>query len=853
MVNDDGEPAVGVIRPIKIEDEMRASYLDYAMSVIVSRALPDVRDGLKPVQRRILFSMHELSLRPNAAYKKSARIVGEVLGKYHPHGDSPIYEAMARMAQPFSMRYPLVDGQGNFGSVDGDPPAAMRYTEARLSQIAEELLVDIDKQTVDFEPNFDSSLEQPSVLPARLPNLLVNGSSGIAVGMATSIPPHNLAEVCEAIAKLIDEPETTGAELAEIVRGPDFPTGGIMFGRDRIRQMYATGQGRVIVRGRAHVEEGSRSGRLQIVVSELPYQVNKSNLVEKIADMVKDRRVEGISDLRDESDRQGMRIVIELKRDGQPKQILNTLYKHTALQSSFPVHMLALVDGYPRTMGLERFLRQFIDHRRIVIRRRTEFDLGKAREREHILQGYLIALGKLDLVIRTIRNSASAEAAREALQAKPFNMSERQAQAVLDLQLRRLAALERQKIEDEYAEIIKQINFLEDLLANPRKIDFLIKEDSLELKRKFGDRRRTQIVDADVDSFSEEDLVPHGEAVVALTFRNYIKRMPLETYRKQRRGGRGVIGMGKREEDPVRQMVIADTHDQLLFFTDRGRVYQLPAYEIDETERTAKGRPLVNYISADQTERVTAIIPVRDYASDFLVVASQKGEVKKTRLSEFEQIRASGKIAMNLEPDDVLVSARIASDDDDVLLVTAGGQAVRFRVGDLRSASRESGGVRGISVTHGDHLVGMEVPRADHELLTVTQRGFGKRTKFDEFPRHSRGGKGVIAHQVNARTGLIAAMAAVTEEYDVIAITRSGVVIRTAAGEIRLIGRSTMGVHTMDVGPNDAVASFATVDVSETPAAAARAEANAGARAALPEGEAPPKVGGRPRRGGGNE
>src|SRR3990170_3441132 len=678
--------SAGKIRPIRIEEEMRASYLDYAMSVIVARALPDVRDGLKPVQRRILYAMSELALRPGSQYKKSARIVGEVLGKFHPHGDDPVYEAMVRLAQDFSMRYPLVDGQGNFGSVDNDPPAAMRYTEARLAHIAEEMLADIDRNTLDFVPHLHASLQEPVPLPARLPNLLVNGASGIAVGMATNTPPHNLVEICDAVEHLIENPEASADDLAAIVQGPDFPTGGVIFrfqkvrrepvdgagprfeSVDSIRQAYADGRGRIVVRARARIEEMSRGGRQQIVVSELPYQVNKAALVEKIADLAKVRRIDGISDIRDESDRHGMRIVIEVGRAGEAPQILKSLYKHTAMQATFALNMLALVEGQPRTIRLKTALEHHINFRREVIRRRSQFDLKKAKEREHILQGLQKALQNLDLVIQTIRRSPSAEEAKGRLMRAPFRLSERQAQAVLDMQLRRLARLERQKIEEELAEVIQQINYLEDLLANPRKIDFLIKEDTQGVKKKYGDDRRTQIIDQEVEEFSEEDLVPHQEVMVALSNRGYIKRMPLESYHLQRRGGRGITGMVTREADAVRRLLVADTHDSLLFFTDRGRVFQLRTYEIPDASRQGRGIPLVNLIDMEQGELVTAVVAARSLDHDFLVLATKLGEVKKTALKEFESVRRSGLIAMDLEPGDELVFARLAKEDDDIVL-----------------------------------------------------------------------------------------------------------------------------------------------------------------------------------------
>ena len=825
----------GNIRPIKIEEEMRASYLDYAMSVIVARALPDIRDGLKPVQRRILYAMSELSLRPGSSYKKSARIVGEVLGKYHPHGDAPVYEAMVRMAQDFSLRYPLVDGQGNFGSVDNDPPAAMRYTEARLAAIAEQTLADIDRDTVDFAPNFDDSLQEPKVLPSRLPNLLVNGATGIAVGMATNIPPHNLGEVCDAIACLIDKPEASTSDLAEIIKGPDFPTGGVMFRYERVRKQPSDGQrgegplyekqdaikaaydgkGRIVVRARTHIEEMAKSDRYQIVITELPYQVNKASLVEKIAELVKGRRIDGIADLRDESDRDGMRVVIELKREGQTRQILNSLYKHTAMQSTFAVNMLALVDSQPRTVSLKRILDCFINHRREVIRRRSLFELKKAQEREHILQGLMVALEHLDQVIQAIRRSESAEKAKERLMAAPFHLSDRQAQAVLDMQLRRLARLERQKIQDEYAEIIKQIAYLEDLLANPRKIDYLIKEETLEVKKKHGDERRTQIVEQEAVDFSEEDLIPHQETVVTLSTRGYIKRVLLEVYRAQGRGGRGKIGVAKREGDAVRHIMVADTHQSLLFFTDRGRVYQVKTFELPDESRQARGTPLINIIYLEQDERVTAVVATDGSDQEFLVLATEQGEVKKTALSEFAVVRRNGLITMDLEAADALVAAQLASSKDHAVLVTAAGQALRFPVSQLRSASRQSGGVRGIRLAKGDRVVGMEIARPDQELLVVSSKGYGKRTTFEEYPTQGRGGQGVRTFTVNERRGQLVAALTVNSNQELMLISEDGIVIRTTVDSIALQGRATMGVTLMGVGAGDTVASVASIELEK--------------------------------------
>jgi len=827
MTTDSG---FGNIRNRGIEDEMRSSYLDYAMSVIVARALPDVRDGLKPVQRRILYAMHEMNLRPGAAFRKSAAIVGEVLGKYHPHGDSPVYEAMARLAQDFSMRYPLVHGQGNFGSVDGDPPAAMRYTEAKMAAITEELLADIDSNTVDTTTTYDDSRQEPVYLPARIPNLLLNGADGIAVGMATKIPPHNINEIADAVAALIDNAETTTEELADIVKGPDFPTGGIIYRmrkdstlddegkrhdvmRDAIREAYADGRGRIVMQARASIEEMARGNREQIIVTELPYQVNKAALVEKIAELVKDRKIVGISDLRDESDRHGMRIVIELSRDGQAASVLNQLYKHTAMQSSFAVNMVSLDQGQPKTMGLKKMLEAYIDHRRIVLRRRTEFELERARDREHILLGYLIALKDIDKIIALIRGAASAEDAKNKMMAKPWSMSDRQAQAVLDLQLRRLAKLERDKIEDEYKELIKRISYLEDLLKNPRKIDYLIRDDMAEIKDKYGDERRTKIVDAGADDIAEEDLVPHQEVVVTLSNRGYVKRLPLETYRLQRRGGRGITGMVTREEDAVSRLVVCDTHDNVLFFTERGRVFMARAYDLPDAKRQAKGIPIVNVIDCDPGETVTALVTIRDYDKDFLVMATADGEVKKTPLKDFKEVRKNGKIAMNLEKGDAFVAAKLIHETDEVVLVTSNGQAIRFQVKELRSASRTSGGVRGISLAKGGKVVAMEVVQPNHELFTITEKGYGKRTPYPDYPRKHRGGMGVRNYDITQKTGKVIAARTVDASQELIVISRDGIVIRTRMDSIRMTGRSAQGVSVINVAPGDSVASLATIDM----------------------------------------
>jgi len=824
-------PASSNVRPIGLETEMRTSYLDYAMSVIVSRALPDVRDGLKPVQRRIVWGMFDGGARAGGGYRKSAGIVGDVMGRYHPHGDGPVYEAMVRMAQEFSMRYPLVDGQGNFGSVDGDPPAAMRYTEARMSPIAEELVADIDQNTVDFNPNYDGRFSEPMPLPARLPNLLLNGSSGIAVGMATNIPPHHLGEIVDAITMLIENPESTLDDLLTVVKGPDFPTAGIaLVGKDseQVRLAYGEGHGRITMHARTAIEESGRGGRTQIVVTELPYQVNKATLIEKIADLVRDRKVEGIADLRDESDRNGMRIVIELKREGSAAQIKNLLYKHTAMRSTFSVNMMAIVNGAPRRIGLKRALELYIDHRREVIRRRSEYQLEKAREREHVLQGLLKAIDILDQVIATIRAADSASNALELLQGLlplppavaerigarnvvALDFSEVQARAILDMQLRRLAALERKQLQDEYREIIEKIAYLEDLLANPRKIDFLIKDDVQELKRKFGDERRTEIVEADAEDFREEDLIPHEESIITLSIRNYIKRMPLETFRTQRRGGVGSRGAAIRDEDAVMKLIVCDTHDNLLFFTDAGKVYHLRGYDIPDLKRQSKGSFITNLIEMDGGERVTTILTVQDYERDFLLLATSNGIIKKTRLKEFEEVRRNGKIAMRLDDGDHLIAARLATNDSHVLLVSSGGQAIRFKIDDLRDASRTSGGVRGMKLPKGGYVVGVETIDDGDQLLAITERGFGKRTRLSEYPLQGRGGQGVKTLNITDKTGNVAACRIVQPGQELMLVSSEGIVIRTSVDSISLLGRNTQGVTVMRVGEGDHVASIAAI------------------------------------------
>lgn len=802
---------IGIVRPVDIESEMKGAYLDYAMSVITSRALPDVRDGLKPVQRRILYAMFDMGLRYDRPYKKSARIVGEVLGKYHPHGDSAVYEAMVRMAQDFSLRYLLVDGQGNFGSVDGDPPAAMRYTEARLSRIAEEMLLDIGKNTVDFYPNFDDTLTQPTVLPANLPNLLINGAAGIAVGMTTNIPPHNLNEIADACIYLLDHwdalDDISVDDLMKFVHGPDFPTGATIMGIEGIRNAYATGRGRVIMRAKAHIED-AKGNRQRIVVTELPYQVNKATLIERIADLVRNKKIDTISDLRDESDRRGMSVVIELKRGSNPKTTLNQLLKHTQLQGTFGVNMLALVNGEPKVLPLRKALELWIEHRREVIRRRTEYDLERARARAHILEGLRIALEHLDEVIQIIRQSQSRDTARNNL-IKRFKLTDIQAQAILDMQLGRLAALERKKIEDEYKEVIKLIAYLEDLLRNPRKILALIRDDLKALKEKYGDARRTRIMAEEGENFSDEDLIPDQEVIISLTQRGYIKRVLADAYRPQRRGGRGVMGMTTRDEDTVQEMSVANTHDGVLFFTDRGRVFQIKAHLLPEAERTGKGLPVVNFISLDKGEMVTAMLPVpSNNGAHYLVMATRNGKIKRTELSEFESVRPSGIIALTLEEGDALNWVKLTDGTQDILMISANGQALRFGENKVRAMGRTAAGVNAIDLSAKDEIACMTIARPERELLIVTKHGYAKRTPIADYPVKGRATGGVRTIDTNKleETGPIVAARVVDPNDEIAIMSRDGVVIRTEIKGIKQAGRATRGTRVMNLKKGDFVA-----------------------------------------------
>ena len=799
------------IQPIPIEQEMRTSYLSYAMSVIVARALPDVRDGLKPVQRRILYSMDELALRPNSSYKKSARIVGEVMGKYHPHGDSPVYEALVRMAQGFSMRYPLVDGQGNFGSVDNDPPAAMRYTEARLASIAEEILVDLDQDTVDFSANFDGSLHEPTVMPGVLPNMLLNGASGIAVGMATNIPPHNLNEICTAAAYLVDNPDASVEELIKRVPGPDFPTAGIIRGRSGIIDAYTTGTGRVVMQARAEIED-VRGNRQQIVVTELPFQVNKASLVEKIAQLVRDKKVEGISDIRDESDRHGLRVVIELKREAQGEIVLNQLYRHTSLRSSFNVIMLALVDGQPQVLGLKRALQLYVDHRREVIRRRSEHRLKVARERAHIVEGLLKAISSIDEIIATIRGSADAATARANL-VQQFDLTEVQATAILDMQLRRLAALERERLEKEYEDLKKTIADLEALLADPAKVSAVIQEDLARLKKRYGDARRTEISDEEAVNHTLEELTLHQEVAVTLSQRGYIKRIPLATYKLQHRGGKGVRGQTTRDDDGLQDLLVADTHDALLFFTNKGRVYSLKAYEIPaDTSRTTRGTAVINMMKLGQNEKISAVVAAGDLKGEgVIVIGTQKGEVKAMNLSNLANMRSSGLNAMDLEPEDELVSVRMGTGGEDVMMLTELGQGVRFPLSEAPRRSRAAGGVRGIRLAPGDKMVGMELVQPDDNLLVVTRTGYGKLVPVDRFRGQHRGGLGLRAYKTGPKVGLVSAARVVNKERDeeLLLVSAKCQVFRTSLSEISSQGRITQGVIVWKPDAGDEVVSLA--------------------------------------------
>lgn len=793
----------------EINKEMKDSYIDYAMSVIVSRALPDVRDGLKPVHRRILYGMSGLGVTPDKPHKKSARIVGEVMGKYHPHGDSSIYAAMVRLAQPFNIRYTLVDGHGNFGSVDGDGAAAMRYTEARMTPLALQMLRDIEKDTVDFTPNFDGEEKEPVVLPARFPNLLVNGSNGIAVGMATSIPPHNLGEVIDATVKLIDEPEATVDDLIKIVKGPDFPTGAMIMGKTPVREAYRTGQGKAVVRAVTEIEEGSH-GKQQIVVTEIPYQVNKARLIEKIADLVRDKRVEGITAIRDESNRKGMRIVIELKRDTNANIVLNRLYKHTQLQDSISMIMLALVDGKPKILNLREMISEYLKHQKEVVTRRTIYDKKKAEARAHILEGYLIALDNIDEIIRIIRNSYND--AKEKLMER-FELSEIQAQAILDMQLRRLQGLEKEKIQNEYEELLKKIAYYAELLADEHKLMGVVKDELLEIKDKWADKRRTKIK-ADAQEIDEEDLIEEEEVCITLTHLGYIKRVPASTYKAQKRGGKGITGLTTRENDFVKNMIMTSTHDYLMFFTNTGKAYRIKAYEIPEAARTAKGTPVVNFLNLMQRERVTAVIPIKEFAEDkYLMGVTKNGIIKKTALSNFDTSRKAGLIAMNLKDDDQLIDIKQTTGNNNVIIVTKHGKCISFSEEDVRPMGRIAGGVRAIKLEGGDEVVSMELVEPGQELLVVTEKGYGKRTKVEEYKIQVRGGKGLLTYDKAKfkKTGQLVGAIVVDDDDDVMLINSNGIIIRMQAREISRLGRATQGVKIMNVGDDVNIIAIAKV------------------------------------------
>ncbi|WP_059050458.1 DNA gyrase subunit A [Paenibacillus senegalimassiliensis] len=795
-----------------INVEMRESFMDYAMSIIVSRALPDVRDGLKPVHRRILFAMNELGMHPDKPFKKSARIVGEVIGKYHPHGDSAVYETMVRMAQDFSMRYMLVDGHGNFGSIDGDMAAAMRYTEARLSKIAMEMLRDINKETVDFMPNYDGEEHEPVVLPSRFPNLLVNGVSGIAVGMATNIPPHNLGEVVEGVQAIIKNPDISSLELMDYIKGPDFPTAGYILGRSGIRQAYTTGRGSVTMRARTNIEEHNNKAR--IVVEELPYQVNKARLVEKIAELVREKRIDGITDLRDESDRTGMRVVIELRRDVNPSVVLNNLYKHTALQSTFGINMLAIVNNEPKILTLKEALSHYLQHQIEVVRRRTEFDLKKAEARAHILEGLRIALDYIDEVIALIRGSKSDEEAREGL-INRFGLSYEQAQAILDMRLRRLTGLEREKIEGEYNELLQRIAEYHEILGNEHLVLSIIDEELQEIRDKYNNPRRTEITVGE-ESILDEDLIPQEEVVITITHTGYIKRLPVTTYRSQKRGGRGVVGMDTKDNDFVEHLFVTNSHHYLMFFTDRGKAYRLKAYEIPELGRTARGTPIINLIQIEQGETVNAVIEVERFDEDkYLFFATRRGIVKKTPIEDYINIRRGGLIAVNLRDDDTLIDVKLTDGKQEVIMGTAQGMSIRFQESDVRSMGRAATGVKGITLDDQDELIAMDVVVPEQDVLIVTAKGYGKRTPASEYRKQTRGGKGIKTINVTDKNGTVVSLKVVKDEEDLMIITSSGTLIRTSMEGVSTMGRNTQGVKLINIREDDSVATVCRSDKSE--------------------------------------
>ncbi|GJQ62073.1 MAG: DNA gyrase subunit A [Melioribacteraceae bacterium] len=799
--------------PVSLEDEMKSSYIDYAMSVIVSRALPDVRDGLKPVHRRVLYGMSELGMSYNRPYKKSARIVGEVLGKYHPHGDSAVYDTMVRMVQDFSLRYPLIDGQGNYGSIDGDSAAAMRYTEARMQRITEEMLRDLDKNTVDFAPNFDDSLQEPTVLPAYLPNLLINGSSGIAVGMATNIPPHNISDTIDTIIKIIESDNVEDDDLIKIIKAPDFPTGGIIYGYDGVMEAYKTGRGKIIVRAKASIET-LKNDRENIVISEIPYQVNKANLIEKIADLVRHGKVTGIGNIRDESDRDGLRIVIELKRDAVPGVILNQLYKHTQMQVTFGVIMLALVNGAPKVLTLREVIEHFINHRMDILIRRTQYELDAAERRAHILEGYIIALDNIDEVIETIKKSADVETAKQNLM-KKFGLSDIQAKAILDMRLQRLTGLERQKIEDEYKEVMELIDSLKEILGSEAIRFDIIKEELLAIKERYGDERRTDIV-YNSQEFSIEDMIAEEDVVVTISHRGFIKRFPVSGYRRQGRGGKGVTGAGTKDEDFIEHMFIASTHQYIMFFTDKGKVYWLKVHEIPEAGRAARGRSILNLIEKEKDENITAFLTVKEFSDDkYLVMFTEKGTVKKTVLSAYSNIRRGGINAIKLVEGDRLIEVKLSEGNNDLIIGTRNGLAIRFRESDVREMGRTSTGVRGIRLADDDVVIGALVVRRAGTLLSVTDKGFGKRSEINDYRITRRGGKGIITVKTGEKNGKLIALMEVVDSDELVIITEKGMVIRQAIKELRVMGRNTFGVRVIRLNDSDSIADVAKVVIDD--------------------------------------
>jgi DNA gyrase subunit A len=794
--------------PVYIEDEMRQSYMDYAMSVIIGRALPDVRDGLKPVHRRVLYAMYDMGNTWNTAYKKSARVVGDVIGKYHPHGDMAVYDTIVRLAQDFSMRYPLVDGQGNFGSIDGDPPAAMRYTEIRMSRLADELLADLEKETVDFVPNYDDSLKEPTVLPSRIPNLLVNGASGIAVGMATNIPPHNLGEVIDALVAMVARPEITIKELMHYIPGPDFPTGGFIHGKNPIVQAYEEGRGIIQMRGKVFTETVKRTGKEQIIISEIPFMVNKARLIEQIADLVNEKKIEGIADLRDESDREGMRVVIELKRDAVAEIVVNQLYKHTPLQESFGVNMLAIVEGRPRVLNLKEALKAFLDHRKEVVTRRTAYDLRKAEERLHILEGYKIALDHLDAVIALIRAARDAKIAKEGLM-QNFGLSEIQAQEILNLRLQRLTGLERDKILEEHTETVAEIAKLQAILADEKEIYRIIVEELVEIKNNYGDARRTEIIDR-TEEISVEDLIVEEDMVVTISHEGYIKRNPAALYRAQRRGGKGKIGTTTREADFVEYLFVASTHSYILFFTTIGKVYWIKVHELPQAGRAARGRPIVNLLNLEQGERVSAFLPVKEFQEGrHLVFATKRGLIKKTELMAYANPRASGIRAIAIEPNDEVISVRLTDGNQEIILSTQDGQSIRFKESQVRPTGRDTYGVVGMALEENDAVVSMEISSPGANILTASEKGYGKRTPMDEYRLQSRGGKGIITMKTTDKTGRVVGVQMVSEDDQLMLVTNIGKIIRLRVKDIRIIGRNTQGVRLIDLEESERLVSLA--------------------------------------------